>query len=56
MCLQISIEDSEASKAGVFYTRANGGKLYNVGQTHVPMALDNGAMTLATFQVGLEDL
>ena len=35
----------------MFYTSANGGKLYNLGQTHVPIALDNGARTLATFQV-----
>ena len=51
MCPQFAIEDSEASKAGVFYTGANGGKLYNLGQTHVPVALDNGARSLATFQV-----
>ena len=51
MCPQFGIEDSEASKAGVYYTSANGGKLYNLGQTHVPIALDNGARTLATFQV-----
>ena len=51
MCPQFGIEDSYASKAGVFYTNANGGKLYNLGQTHVPIALDTGAKTLATFQV-----
>ena len=51
MCPQFGIEDSEASKAGVYYTGVNGGKLLNLGQTHVPIALDNGARTLATFQV-----
>ena len=51
MCLRFPVEDSEASKAGVYYTGANGGKLFNLGQTHVPIALDNGARTLATFQV-----
>ena len=51
MCPQFGVEDSEASKAGVYYTSANGGKLYNLGQTHVPICLDNGARTLATFQV-----
>ena len=50
-CPQFAMEDSEASKAGVYYTGANGGKLFNLGQTHVPVALDNGARTLATFQV-----
>ena len=36
MCPQFGVEDSVASKAGVFYTRVNGGKLYNLGQTRVP--------------------
>ena len=51
MCLQLGIEDSEASRAGVYYTGANGGELFNLGQTHVLIALDNGARTIATFQV-----
>ena len=51
MCPQFAIEDSEASRAGVYYTGANGGKLFNLGQTNVPVALDNGARPLATFQV-----
>ena len=51
MCPQFPIEDSEASKAGVYYTGANGGKLFNLGQTHVPVSLDNGSRSLATFQV-----
>jgi hypothetical protein len=51
MVPHFGIEDSEASRAGVYYTSANGGKLMNLGQTHVPIALDNGAKTVATFQV-----
>ena len=51
MCPQYAVEDSDASRAGVYYTGANGGKLYNLGQTHVPVALDNGARAMATFQV-----
>ena len=51
MCPQLGIEDSDASRAGVFYTSANGGKFYNLGQMHVPIALGNEARTLATFQV-----
>ena len=42
MCPQFPVEDSDASKAGVYYTGANGEKLFNLGQTHVPVALDNG--------------
>ena len=30
---------------------ANGGKLFIFGQTSIPIALDKGARTLATFQV-----
>ena len=51
LCPHFPVEVSEASKAGVYYTGANGGKLFNLGQTHVPVALDNGARSLATFQV-----
>jgi hypothetical protein len=51
MCPQFGIEDSAASKSGVYYTGANGGKLMNLGQTHIPICLENGARTLATFQV-----
>ena len=35
----------------MFHTSANDGKLYNLGETHVLIAFDNGARTLATFQV-----
>ena len=45
------IVDSEASRASVYHTAANGGKLYNLGQTHIPIAMDNGSRTMATFQV-----
>ena len=51
MCPHFPVEDSDASRAGVYYTGANVGKLFNLGQTHVPIALNNGARTLATFQV-----
>ena len=51
MCPQFAMEDFEASKAGVYYTGANGGKLINPGQTHVTVALHNGARALVTFQV-----
>ena len=51
MCPHFAVEDSAASKAGVYYTGANGGKLFNLGQTHVPICLENGARTLATFQI-----
>ena len=51
MCPHFPVEDSESSKAGVYYTGANGGKLFNLGQTHVPVALDHGARSIATFQV-----
>ena len=45
------IVDSEASRAGVYYTAANGGKLFNLGQQHIPVSLDNGCRTVATFQI-----
>ena len=45
------VVDSDASRAGVYYTAANGGKLYNLGQTHIPIAMDNDYRTMATFQV-----
>ena len=51
MVPHFAIEDSEASRAGVYYTSANGGKIVNIGQTHVPIALDNGAKSVVTFQV-----
>ena len=42
---------ADASRAGLYYTAANGGKIYNLGQTHIPIAMDNGSRTMATFQV-----
>ena len=51
MCPWFAVEDSEASRAGVYYTAANGGKLFNLGQTHVPIAMEDGVRTMATFQV-----
>ena len=51
MCPWFAVEDSESSKAGVYYTAANGGKLFNLGQTHVPIAMEDGVRTMATFQV-----
>jgi hypothetical protein len=51
MAPRFPIVDSDASRAGVYYTAANGGKLYNLGQTHVPISMSNGSRTMATFQV-----
>ena len=39
MAPQFKIEDTEASKGGVYYTSATGGKINNVGQQHTPVAL-----------------
>ena len=51
MAPHFQVVDSEASKAGVYYTSADGGKISNLGQTTVPIALENGVRTSATFQV-----
>ena len=51
MAPQFAIRDSAASKAGVYYTSANGGHIPNLGEQHVPVCLANGARTIATFQV-----
>ena len=51
MAPQFMIQDSVASRAGVYYTSANGGKIMNLGEQHVPVCLANGARTIATFQV-----
>ena len=48
---QLTIHDSIASRSGVYYTSANGGKIMNLGEQHVPVCLSNGAKTIATFQV-----
>ena len=51
MAPQFAIEDTAASRAGVYYTSADGGKIANVGQQNLPVALENGVRTVATFQV-----
>ena len=51
MAPQFAIVDSAASRAGVFYTSANGGRIMNLGEQHVPVCLANGCRTIATFQV-----
>ena len=51
MAPQFTVVDSAASKAGVYYTSANGGKNINLGEQHVPVCLANGCRTIAKFQV-----
>ena len=51
MAPNFQIQDSIASRAGVYYTSADGGRISNVGQTTVPIALENGVRTTAVFQV-----
>ena len=51
MAPQFRIEDTEASRGGVYYTSANGGRLPNLGEQTIPVALENGVKTMATFQV-----
>ena len=51
MAPEFPVEDTEASRAGVYYTAADGGRIANVGQQALPVALENGARTVATFQV-----
>ena len=51
MAPQFIVHDSIARRAGVYYTSANGGKIMNLGEQHVPVCLSNGARTIATFQV-----
>ena len=51
MAPHFAIEDTEASRAGVYYTSADGGRIANVGQQNLPVALENGVRTIATFQV-----
>ena len=51
MAPQFAIQDSLASRSGVFYTSANGGKTMNLGEQHVPVCLSNGARSIATFQI-----
>ena len=49
MALCVEVVDPDASRAFVYYTAADGGPLYNLGQTHIPIAMDNGSRTMATF-------
>ena len=51
MAPQFAIQDSAASKSGVYYTSANGGKIMNLGEQHVPVCLSNGARSICTFQI-----
>ena len=46
-----SLTARQAERASITYTAANGGKLYNLGQQHIPVSLDNGCRTVATFQI-----
>ena len=51
MAPQFAIQDSIGSRAGVYYTSANVGKIMNLEEQQVPVCLTNGARTIATFQV-----
>ena len=51
MAPHFRIDDTEASRAGVYYTAADGGRIANLGETTVPVAMENGLRTSATFQV-----
>ena len=51
MAPHFRIDDTEASRAGVYYTAAGGGSIANLGETTVPVAMENGLRTSATFQV-----
>ena len=50
-CAHVRTTETEVSRRGEHYTAANGGKLYNQGQQHIPVAMDNGCRTVATFQI-----
>ena len=51
MAPHFKIEDTVASKAGVYYTSADGGKINNLGQQTLPVAFENGIKCFAIFQV-----
>ena len=51
MAPHFNAEDSEASRAGVYYTAAGGAKIKNLGQQQIPVAMGNGLRTIAVFQV-----
>ena len=51
MVPHFKVEDTVASRAGVYYTSANGGRICNVGQQTLPVAFENGIKCFAVFQV-----
>ena len=51
MAPHFPIEDTTASRNGVFYTSANGGEISNLGQQTLPVAFENGVRCCAVFQV-----
>ena len=51
MAPQFEVKDTLASRAKVFYTAASGGQIMNIGESNIPVCLENGARTIATFQV-----
>ena len=51
MAPHFEIVDTAASRAGVYYTSADGAKISNVGQQTLPVALENGVRASAVFQV-----
>ena len=46
MAPQFKVEDTDASRGGVYYMSANGGRLPNLGEQHIPVALENGVKTM----------
>ena len=50
MAPQFAVVDSPASRAGVYYSSACGGRMANKGQQHVPIAFGNGIRAI-TLQV-----
>ena len=51
MAPQFAIVDSPASRAGVYYTSANGGRLDNLGQQELPIAFESGVRAMTTWQI-----
>ena len=51
MAPHFMVEDTVASKTGVYYTSANGGQICNLGQQTIPVAFENGSKCIAIFQV-----
>ena len=50
-CSHVEIKDTEASKRGVFYTAANGQRIYNKGERQVTMMTQEGIKRNMRFQV-----